>query len=72
MTDLEGKHFGLKVMRARAARFGGKLKIVSKPEYGTMITLSWKLNHKKEGKKNSLSQHHVRLKPPAIESETHV
>ena len=71
-TDLEGSHFGLKIMRARAARFGGKLKIDSKSDYGTIITLSWILNRNTEGKKDGLSRHDVRLKPPAMESETYV
>jgi len=40
----DGDHFGLKIMRARAARFNGKLQITSKLNQGTIITLSWKLN----------------------------
>ena len=71
-TNLEGAHFGLKVMRARAARFGGKLKIVSNPDNGTIITLSWMLNRKREEKKDDLSQHKVRQKSPTIESEPYV
>jgi two-component system nitrate/nitrite sensor histidine kinase NarX len=36
-------HFGLKIMRARAARINGHLKINSEPGRGTNVTLSWHL-----------------------------
>jgi signal transduction histidine kinase len=69
LTGKEDGHFGLKTMRARAARFGGELQITSKPDDGTIVTLSWELDQ--EGKKNGLSRHPVHPKSPAIESETY-
>ena len=42
-----GDHFGLKIMRARAARINGQLKISSTPGQGTKITLNWTLDPKK-------------------------
>lgn len=36
-------HFGVKIMRARAARLGGRLDIDSLPGSGTRITLTWPL-----------------------------
>ena len=69
LTGKEDGHFGLKTMRARAARFGGELQISSKPDDGTIVTLSWELDQ--EGKKDGLSRHHVQPKLPAIESETY-
>jgi nitrate/nitrite-specific signal transduction histidine kinase len=38
---LEGDHFGLSIMQARAARIGGRLTIDSAPGKGTRISLSW-------------------------------
>jgi signal transduction histidine kinase len=49
-TD-DGSHFGLKIMRARAARFNGNLQIISKLNRGTTITLSWKLNCKPDNER---------------------
>lgn len=40
----DGSHFGLKVMRARAARIGGRLDIDSEPGGGTKICLRWPLD----------------------------
>lgn len=37
----EGRHFGLKIMRARAAHLGGDLEIDSAPGAGTRLTLRW-------------------------------
>jgi signal transduction histidine kinase len=37
----QGDHFGLRIMRARAARIGGRVEIVSAPGRGTRVTLSW-------------------------------
>jgi signal transduction histidine kinase len=34
-------HFGLRIMRARAARIGGTLRITSEPGQGTCVTLSF-------------------------------
>ena len=34
-------HFGLQIMRARAAHIGGKVSIESEPGAGTKVTLSW-------------------------------
>ena len=36
-----GDHFGLSIMRARAARVGGRLQIDSRPGRGTRVALSW-------------------------------
>jgi PAS domain S-box-containing protein len=36
------RHFGLQVMRARAARIGGNLQIQSMPGLGTLVALIWK------------------------------
>ena len=38
-----GSHFGLKIMKARAARIGGSLEIRSSPGNGTRVTLKWPL-----------------------------
>jgi signal transduction histidine kinase len=40
-TPDQGDHFGLRIMRARAARIGGRVDIESAPGHGTRITLSW-------------------------------
>lgn len=34
-------HFGLSIMRARAARLGGRLEVISAPEKGTRVCLRW-------------------------------
>lgn len=39
--DGDRPHFGLKVMRARAARIGGELIISSRPGAGTRVELTW-------------------------------
>jgi signal transduction histidine kinase len=39
-----GDHFGLSIMRARATRIGGELKISSAPGDGTRVILTWSLN----------------------------
>ncbi len=39
-----GNHFGLSIMRARATRIGGELKIISAPGDGTRVTLTWSLS----------------------------
>jgi two-component system nitrate/nitrite sensor histidine kinase NarX len=38
-----GRHFGLSIMRARAARLGGRLTVHSVPGQGTLVTLAWRL-----------------------------
>ncbi len=38
-----GRHFGLRIMRARAARMGGYLQLDSVPGNGTRISLCWSL-----------------------------
>lgn len=56
-------HFGLKIMQARATRFGGDLQIESQPGVGTTVTLSWRMNVRKNGKnveyKESSNQNQV-------------
>lgn len=43
-APLEGnRHFGLSIMRARAARLGGRLAVNSEPGRGTHVSLSWPL-----------------------------
>ncbi|PWH14265.1 MAG: hypothetical protein DDG60_08265 [Anaerolineae bacterium] len=37
------EHFGLSIMRARAARIGGEVNIQSSPGQGTLVTLTWPL-----------------------------
>jgi two-component system nitrate/nitrite sensor histidine kinase NarX len=37
------QHFGLSIMRARAARLGGSLAVQSAPGRGTQVTLTWPL-----------------------------
>jgi signal transduction histidine kinase len=39
--DRIGNHFGLSIMRARAARLGGQLTIDSQPGAGTTVILAW-------------------------------
>jgi nitrate/nitrite-specific signal transduction histidine kinase len=41
--DAEG-HFGLNIMRARAARIGARLRIESAPGRGTRVSLTWALD----------------------------
>jgi signal transduction histidine kinase len=41
----QGGHFGLRIMRARAARMGGYLQVDSVPGRGTRISLCWSLEH---------------------------
>jgi two-component system nitrate/nitrite sensor histidine kinase NarX len=36
-----GGHFGLSIMRARAARIGADLSVSSQPGHGTRVTLTW-------------------------------
>jgi signal transduction histidine kinase len=40
----DGDHFGLSIMRARAARLGGEIGVDSQPGRGTRVTLRWPLN----------------------------
>lgn len=40
----DGNHFGLKIMRARAERIGGRLDVTSAPGEGTEVTLRWPLD----------------------------
>lgn len=39
-----GDHFGLSIMRARAARIGGRVEIDSTPGQGTRVILTWPLD----------------------------
>ena len=66
LSDKQDNHFGIKIMRARAARFGGKLQIISNPGHGTIVTLSWMLNRKREG----ALRNPAHTRSPAVESET--
>ncbi|MBI3244620.1 MAG: GAF domain-containing protein [Chloroflexi bacterium] len=43
-----GSHFGLSIMRARAARLGGHLTILSASGQGTRVTLAWPLPQTKD------------------------
>jgi two-component system nitrate/nitrite sensor histidine kinase NarX len=43
-----GRHFGLKIMKARAARIGGSLEIRSSPGKGTCVKLTWPLGFSTE------------------------
>jgi len=43
-----GSHFGLSIMRARAARLGGHLTVLSAPGQGTRVTLAWPLPQAKD------------------------
>jgi signal transduction histidine kinase len=40
----DGDHFGLSIMRARAARLGGEIRVNSQLGRGTRVTLIWPLN----------------------------
>jgi signal transduction histidine kinase len=42
--DLNGDHFGLSIMQARAARIGGQLQIHTSPGKGTRLRLAWRLD----------------------------
>jgi two-component system nitrate/nitrite sensor histidine kinase NarX len=44
-----GEHFGLSIMRARAARLGGQFSLRSKPGEGTRISVIWPLEMEQEG-----------------------
>jgi signal transduction histidine kinase len=48
-------HFGLSIMRARAARIGGQVLITSTPGQGTKVTLTWPLATEMRG----VEQHQV-------------
>lgn len=41
-----GTHFGLSIMRARAARIGGRCTIQSTLGQGTQVSLNWPINHR--------------------------
>jgi signal transduction histidine kinase len=44
VTPSDGReHFGLSIMRARAARIGGQIEIESAPGEGTRLVLRWPL-----------------------------
>lgn len=43
-----GRHFGLKIMQARAARLGGRVNVQSVPGAGTQVVLSWPLGKSSE------------------------
>jgi two-component system, NarL family, nitrate/nitrite sensor histidine kinase NarX len=48
MLPSDGRaHFGLKIMRARAARLGGELRIDSTPKQGTRIIMRWCLQEQR-------------------------
>lgn len=47
--DDERGHFGLKIMRARAARLGGELEVRSAAGQGTQVRLIWPLARQDEG-----------------------
>lgn len=72
LGEQEGSHFGLKIMHARAARFGGKLHVDSRPDCGTKITLSWMTACDAEREKEEPFRNAVRSKPPVTEGETYV
>jgi len=47
-SDDENGHFGLDIMRARAARLGGELSIDSTPGQGTRVVLRWPIEQGSE------------------------
>jgi two-component system nitrate/nitrite sensor histidine kinase NarX len=47
-TDGE-RHFGLSIMRARAARIGGQLTLDSTPGHGARVVMSWPIDGRAEG-----------------------
>jgi signal transduction histidine kinase len=67
--DEDDHHFGLKIMRARAARFGGKFEIVSDQDCGTIITLSWDLGRERSGARDSIDQTPAQIVSIATEGE---
>lgn len=72
LISQDGNHFGLRIMRARAARFGGMLKIVSKPDYGTTIMLSWILALETDGEKKRIWRKLGLSELLVAEGESHV
>lgn len=68
----EDSHFGLKIMQARAARFGGELNIESHPGVGTTITLSWQTNKKRGDSNGKRKQITTPEKITNKEGEIHV
>jgi len=48
-------HFGLRIMRARAARLGGKLNVASRPGEGTQVELRWSAERKATPRHEPLS-----------------
>lgn len=68
LLEREESHFGIRVMHARAARFGGTLRIVSGPDHGTVITLSWVPNGKSKDR-NNLLRESVASPLPAMEGD---
>ena len=71
LISQDGSHFGLRIMRARAARLGGKLQIISKPDHGTTVTLSWMLDCEPDGGEKKSLRGSGRLELPAVEGETY-
>ena len=47
------QHFGLSIMRARAARIGGTVEIRSSPGEGTQVILSWQVRDDREPQKTT-------------------
>lgn len=47
-------HFGLKIMRARAERFGGVLQVRSDKNVGTIVTLSWTQQQDNNGNREAV------------------
>lgn len=71
LKSQDGSHFGLRIMRARAAKFGGKLQIISKSDYGTIITLSWILDCASDGGRKNILRQSDYSELPIKNGETH-
>jgi signal transduction histidine kinase len=62
-----GEHFGLSIMRARAARIGGLLNIDSAPGQGARVSLTWTLDDRDPGAEKYGPGRDTRPLIPAVE-----
>jgi signal transduction histidine kinase len=62
-------HFGLRIMRARAARMGGKLQVDSALGQGTRVCLSWPLERDRDQAPPALPERAIPSRRPVMSGE---